>query len=317
MRLLRSLSSVKFASVLLLLLALLAVAGGLLPQGGSAEMYYRILPGSVAAAVILLGLDHVFSSPLFYTAAGLFILNLGACTLERFGRQVKGRTRRRNFGPDLLHAGILVLAAGALLTAAGREERTFLLTPGGEAAIGDEYRIVLTDFDYQTYESGAPKDWISTVRVFRGDELLRENEQIEVNDPLRLGPFAVYQVRHAERPMARFSDGETRELRIIAGHRARLGDASILFAAVPKESGPSPGEGVFMVRKEMQRSARRVAVGDELFGFELRSLETVHISGLKAVRDPGYRVVLAGFIIAALGLAVTYTGKIFVLRKEG
>ena len=317
MRLLRLLYSVKLTVILLVLLTLVAVVGGVLPQGGAAEMYGRMLPAPFAGAVLLLGLDHTFSSPLFFILAGFFLLNLGACTVRRMGRQRRLNRKRRNIGPDMLHLGILVLAVGALITAAGRREQTVFFTPGEAATIGGEYRIEMTDFEYQRYESGAPKDWISTVRVERGGEPIREKVEIEVNEPLRIGPYTVYQVSHDRRPVARFSDGETRELRIIAGHRARLGGGTITFAAVPEGGGQEePREGLFVLQEGAQRSSLRIAVGETLRGLELRSLASAPISGLKVARDPGYTVVLAGFALAALGLAVTYIGKIARLKEE-
>ncbi len=316
MGLMRLLVSLRLTIVLLILVTLLSVAGGVLPQGGSAEMYSQLLPAPVAGAVLLLGLDHAFSSPLFFSAAGLFLINLGACTVRRFTAQRKLRRAKRSAGPDLLHIGILVLAAGGILTAAGREEHDFLLTPGEEHRIDGEYRIELRDFEYQRYEDGAPKDWISTVRVHRGGELLHEGVEIEVNAPLRLGTYTLYQVRHARRPVARFSDGKSRELRLIAGHRAEIDGATIQLAAVPEDAGSEPKEGVFMIREGMKRTARRLAVGESVLGMELRSIRTVHISGLQAVRDPGYAVVLVGFIFAGLGLAFTYVGKIVRIRKD-
>ncbi|MDZ7794494.1 MAG: cytochrome c biogenesis protein ResB [Spirochaetia bacterium] len=316
MKLLRLLFSLRLAIVLLILITLLSVAGGVLPQGGSAEMYSRLLPAPVAGAVLLLGLDHAFSSPLFFAAAGLFLINLGACTVRRFTAQQKLRRAKRSVGPDLLHIGILVLAAGGVLTSVGREEQDFLLTSGEEHLIGGEYRIELSDFEYQRYEDGAPKDWISTVSVHRGGELLHERVEIEVNAPLRLGSYTLYQVRHAMRPVARFSDGEFRELRLIVGHPTEIDGATVQFAAVPEGAGSDPEEGIFMIREGMKRTARRLAVGESLLGLKLRSIRTVHISGLQAVRDPGYTVVLVGFILASLGLAVTYVGKIVRIREE-
>lgn len=320
MRIVQLLYSVKLALVLIVLLILMAVIGGILPQGASAEGYYQMLPGPLAAAVLVLGLDHIFSSLPFLLVAALFLVNLTACTIRRFRGQLRshlrGRRKQRNFGPDILHLGLIVLAVGGVLTAAGRQEHTFMLTPGDSHPVGEGYQVTLTDFEYQTYRSGAPKDWISTVRVQRGQELLHEAAEIEVNSPLRLGAYTLYQVRHARRPVARFSDGESRQLRLIAGQWQEVGDSAVLFAAVPKESGDSPSEGVFVLRKGGHRSVRQLSPGESLSGMELRSLQTVDITGLKAVRDPGYHPVLAGFILAGIGLVLTYAGKIVQLRRN-
>jgi cytochrome c biogenesis protein ResB len=202
------------------------------------------------------------------------------------------------------------------MTAVGREERTLLFTPGEQRGIDEAYRVTLTDFEYQRYPSGAPKDWISQVRIHRNGELYREQVRIEVNDPLRLGPYTLYQVHHAHRPVARFTDGESREYRVIAGHWKELGDAQLLFAAVPEGSGEEIPHGMFMLREGMKRSARRLAPGDRIFGLELKELEHRHISGLKVVRDPGYRLVLIGFVLAGLGLMLTYIVKIINVRED-
>ena len=65
-----------------------------------------------------------------------------------------------------------------------------------------------------------------------------------------------------------------------------------------------------MLNNDAGKSVARAAVGDTVGSYSVRAYEQDEISGLKVVSDPGYPLVLAGFILMAIGLCLTYFQKL-------
>jgi cytochrome c biogenesis protein len=80
------LSSVRFAILLLSLIAVACVIGTLIPQQVSLEDYSRRYAESTVAIFQFLGLTDVFHSYWFLGLLGLFVVNLVLCTVRRFVR---------------------------------------------------------------------------------------------------------------------------------------------------------------------------------------------------------------------------------------
>ena len=77
--------SMKFGLILLGIIALISLAGSLIPQGESPMTYVRAYP-KFYSAIFFLQLDHVFTSWYFIAAVVLLCLNLIGCSLIRAGR---------------------------------------------------------------------------------------------------------------------------------------------------------------------------------------------------------------------------------------
>ena len=120
-----ALRSIKLAAVLIALIAILAAAGGVIPQGRQAAFYAEHFPRA-SAAILALGLDKVFTGIPFLAIVALFTVNLTVCTFHRLSRELGKPRRDRRHGPDLLHAGLIVFIFGSLLTARTRTEAVFL-----------------------------------------------------------------------------------------------------------------------------------------------------------------------------------------------
>jgi cytochrome c biogenesis protein len=89
----RTLRSLKFGIVILLLLAAACGLGMLVPQGGPPEMYLKAYGEVGSRALRVLGVSDVFHSLWFYLLALALGVNLTACTVHRFQL-----TWRRNYG---------------------------------------------------------------------------------------------------------------------------------------------------------------------------------------------------------------------------
>jgi cytochrome c biogenesis protein ResB len=318
------LRSIKLAVILISLLVVLAVIGGTLVQHAPDSTYFDALPDRLARLVLLFGFDRVFSSPLFLTVSGLFLINLSACTFHRLRKELrKGwKEGKSRFGPDLLHLGLIVLLIGGLITAVFRGDTTIFLAEEESVELPKDIHLTLLEFRAFSYEDNRPKDWISTVEVKREGELFLAKRDIEVNRPLRIAGYTIYQSSYGMRTTAFFTDGSN-SFRIRGGESLVLpgGRDRLFFMALAgseeeseeegqRETPASSLTGLFVLEKGDEKTVHRVSEGEKIEGYTLSRMEQDRTTGLKIARDPGYPVVLIGILVVGCGLFLTYYGKI-------
>ena len=170
--------SIRLAVVLILIIALLSIVSTLIPQGRDPAFYFHSYGAFWAQVVLTLDFDDFFHSLMFLIPVGLFFINLSVCAIDRLVNRERRKVRRRH-GPDLIHIGLLLLIVAAMVSAPGRRESLVYMAKGEEIRLKGEYTVRLVETEYQEYEDGSPKDWISTVEVFRNDELLIPSYSIE------------------------------------------------------------------------------------------------------------------------------------------
>lgn len=322
----RVLRSIKLAVVLITLLVLFAVIGGTLVQKAPAATYFEMLPPWAAKMMLFLELDRVFTSPLFLTVSGLFLINLTACSFHRLRRELRKPTEKgkKHFGPDLLHLGLIVLLIGGVITAVFRGETTVFLAKGESVKLPKELELTLLEFRAFSYNDNRPKDWISTVSVERGGKAVLPSKEIEVNHPLRIAGYTIYQSSYDTRTTAFFTHNSN-AFHIRGGETLSLprGEGKLFFMALAgqekkatektkDQSQPATPSltGVFLHEKGEERNIHRIEKGESIGDFTLSGIEQEETTGLKVVRDPGYPVVLIGVLVIGLGLFLTYYGKI-------
>ena len=166
--------------------------------------------------------------------------------------------------------------------------------------------LVLEDFSYTAYDDGRPRDWTSTVRVARDGRDEVPPFPIRVNHPLRLGRMSIYQVSHAVESLLAVTDSAGKDHLLAQGEEATQGGATLFFMARPQEGG----EVIVRVESAGGAEVLRLSAGDSAAGFVVQGLREVDITGLEAVIDPGYPVVLAGLGLVLVGLAVTFISRI-------
>lgn len=91
-----SIASLRFAVLLLVLIACYIVIGTLIPQHSSPEWYQEAYP-TAGSLIIMLSLDSAYSSPIFIVLVGLFAINLTSCTILSLKGQV--RQAKDNYFP--------------------------------------------------------------------------------------------------------------------------------------------------------------------------------------------------------------------------
>jgi hypothetical protein len=132
-----------------------------------------------------------FSSAAFLVPVALFFINLLCCTVFRLTRELK--KEKPNFGPDLLHGGLLLFIIAAFLSAFNRVDGSITLSKGQQAMLPNGSIIHLDDLEYTEDENKRPQAWKSYLSVYRGNELLQKSYPVEVNHPLKAGEFSLYQ----------------------------------------------------------------------------------------------------------------------------
>jgi len=161
----RTLRSVRFALILMAIIAAACIVGTLVKQ----EPYdpHKAIANygpKVGALVILFGLSHLYHTVWFLALLSLFVVSTVACTVPRL------RWRVRSIGSAVVHLSILFIVAGALIKGFFGREGTLSMaegqaadafqvevrrTPDGHvhartAPLG--FSLRLDDFDLEHYE---------------------------------------------------------------------------------------------------------------------------------------------------------------------
>ena len=304
--------SVKLAVVLIAVIVVLAALATLIPQGREAAFYHEGYPSAVAAVIAVLHFDRLFSSALFLVPMALFAANLGVCSVDRFLTRQRTGARRRH-GPDLLHLGLLVLLAGGVVTATQRQEKLFFMGEGDTVELSNGTQLELLAFRTLTYENGAPKDWISTLSVTEPGRPARSVD-VEVNRPLSIGRISIYQSSFTIEGVAHLRDDAGGVSALSSGEGVRDGGSVWYFAEVRRSASAGP-VGIFQRYdgEELVETATAGA-GERLGPWTVADLSARDLTGLNAVRDPGFYPVLAGLLLAGAGLALTFFQKRGELR---
>lgn len=162
--LVETLGSVRFAVLIVALLAVACTVGTLLPQGSDVTAYLRQNPGHAGRMKVLgvLGLTGVFSSWWFLGLMGALAASIATCSTRRFltAIRVTGATRVRVVGSMLTHISMLLILAGGITRGVWGVKGWVELREGqvvDQFIVGQEPRplpfaIQLTDFSIETWD---------------------------------------------------------------------------------------------------------------------------------------------------------------------
>jgi len=302
--------SVKLAVVLIILITVLSLLSTLVPQGRPDAFYQSAYSPAVYRILLLLDFNRFFSSALFLFPVALFTVNLGVCAIDRFIRRARTKAARR-YGPDLVHIGLLLLLAGALVTALARQEKDFTMAAGDQVPLTKDYSIRLVSFEFLKYEDGSPRAWISTVDVLRGGARETSSFPIRVNHPLRLRGVAVYQTTYGNEGKLVFKDRGGTEVTAGIGQGFQDGDSFWYIADIVRD-----GDTQVALMREYAGNAlvsmRKLVPSQSLGPYTLLRLESREVTGLRAVNDPGFLPAIVALVVIAAGLALT-----FIQKKRG
>jgi hypothetical protein len=295
--------SVRLAVILILIIAVLSIVSTLIPQGKDPVFYFHRYSAFMAQLILTLNLDDFFRTPLFLIPVALFFINLSVCAVDRLVSRERRKTRRRH-GPDLIHVGLLILIVGAMFSAVGRRESLVYMGRGDEILVKGDYTVRLVDYEYQEYADGRPKDWISTVEVRRKGEPLIPSYSIEVNKPLRIGGVRIYQSSFGREDRALLQDEHGISRPISNGRGFEVEGGLIIFRGIEGKTA------VFERWEQHSRTAiYRVGIGEKIGDYTVKDLGSRDVTGLNAVKDPGFIPVVIALIIVGAGLTLTLIQK--------
>lgn len=316
-----SLRSMRLALWLIGYLAITGILATLVPQGEEAAVYTSRYGRLFGEIIVQTGFSRFFRSILFYLPAFAFFINLSFCTLHRLLRELRKKAKKRH-GPDILHLGLMLLVVGSVVSFSSRQEGAVRLAEGDKVELPGGRVLELTDFSYSTYEDGRPQDWTSTVRLSKDGTVERENYAIRVNHPLRIGRLAIYQSSHAIESSLAVTGSSGKEFFLGQGQSITDQDAELYFMAADDGAGkmvfrlraaastPAPTAIQGMTDAPKPGEVLRVAAGDKVGPFTIIGLKQQDLTGLQAVLDPGYPLILAALIIALVGLGLTFIQKL-------
>ncbi len=283
----RFITSVKLAVGLIVYLVVASIASTLVPGWG----------------------NRFFTSIAFLAPAAAFFVNLAACSIRRFARELR-RPGRRRHGPDLLHLGLMVLMAGAVISYQGKRTGTVNLAPGESATLPDGSTLTVTDFRFDRYADGRPKDWVTTLRITSGGLTVLDGFTLRVNRPLRRSGASYYQSSYGEEWQLGLRVGTDPEVVLHEGEQAKLGGTAVLFMGPENVDGSATGRAVVRVGEGEAATVVHARPGDLLGEAAVTAVRSVLTTGIQAVVDPGWPVVAAALALVALGTAVTFYQKL-------
>lgn len=194
-KILRFISSMKFALILLVILAVTCSIGSFVTQKQTYAWYSARYSERTAALIMALRLDDVFHSWYFIAISAFLCLNLMACNVVRLPaliKRTKGakgpRSRLGLWGAWITHVGVLLLIAGFSLGQMTYKEYAVYGVPGQTMAIGDT-GLVLTidDFRIDLREDDTVEQYTSAITVY---DIARSSEgksaEVSVNHPAEL-----------------------------------------------------------------------------------------------------------------------------------
>ncbi len=332
------LSSLQLTIPLLILLAALSVIGTVIPQNASEQEYIRLYNKETYYVFKGLGLLDMYRSWWFIGSLMLLAINLIACSVKRLpGVWQHVRKTKRGYarlGTYLTHLGVLLILAGGLTGAVwgfkgyveimeGETAQEIFIRNSHQGMRPLGFAVRCDSFHVDFYPNGSPREYVSTLTFFEGEQVALDHAPLLVNHPLSYGGLTFYQSSYGISSRAiievrtkagtgipsimQLSQGEVRP---IPGTDAQigfmkyqegvhgLGDAVLLVLFTP---GASP-EGFWIFTRHAGRAGRQMRD----FSFILKGLEKRYYTGLQVTRDPGVPIVWAGCSLLVTGMVVTF-----------
>lgn len=297
------LRSIRFFFLIAALLVVFAGLASLIPQNIGEEAYTARYGVTTSGFILAIGLDRFYRSPLFFILGGLLELNLLACTIPRLARRLRHRqTRLFSFAPDVIHLGLAVLIVGGVVTFAFRDEAEFTGTVGQTFSHAG-VTVVATGARELVDDEGVVLSWEIDLRHDG------QTRTVAINDPTGIGDYRAYFRHFQERAIAelRFSMADAEALTLRAGEGLQARDGTVLtFEGLAED-----GDGLFRVDYPDEETERlKAEAGAEIFDLIFRPAGVETVVGFRLARDPGRPVLLAGFIVLAVGLGMFAAQKL-------
>ncbi|MCK9547455.1 MAG: cytochrome c biogenesis protein ResB [Sphaerochaeta sp.] len=260
--------------------------------------------------------------------------------VERDGEIRAGKMRIGVLGAAITHVGIILLFLGGAIGNMSSSEEMVNLLPGNEHRFEAQgFTLTLDDFHMTFDESGAVKQYISTVTV-TDDDGSQRSDRLWVNKPFHYKGLGFYQANYNWASNLRIVERESRE--VVAEGLMRNGGSYFYQSnhLTVQLYGYYPELGIGHQQQPVKISDREIdpyyavvlyqfgeAVGSYIVApnqhihwedLEISFTHSVAYTGLLVRKDLSYPIVLASFLIMIAGLFISfYLYPRFLLFKEG
>ncbi|MDP2896214.1 MAG: cytochrome c biogenesis protein ResB [bacterium] len=328
-RLVKTLSSVKLAVSLLVLIAVVMIVATLLKNQAHARRY-------------------IYHSWWFVSLLGLFCLNLIFCTVGRWS------LRLRRLGTTVTHVGVLVMVAGAVISSIWAQ-RGFIPLPIGQSSklcYDDKQRPIQLPFevhldDFKVERHASQKEALvvhlvkeKTARVFP----IRVGEEFEVGS----GPYKITILRY-EPDFVVLSKGDYGSrskspnnpailVRVSGGSQDRTEWVFLKFPGMHRDPNAdivldyrqigAPGRvkdfksSLRLLQDGQVVASKTIEVNKPLkyagWAIYQSSYDSIHESwsGLEIAKDPGIPLVYLGFLLITIGVLYGFYLRPLVVKKS-
>lgn len=329
------LASLTLTIPLLILLAALSVIGTVITQNASKAEYLQRYSEETYYIFKGLGLFDMYHSWWFIGVLVLLVVNLIACSWKRLPgvwQQVrKAKSGYARLGTYLTHLSVLLILVGGLIGAVwgfkgyveipeGETVEGFVLNNPRQEVRPLGFQVRCDAFRVDFYPDGAPKEYVSTLTVLDGGEVVIDHAPLRVNHPLSYKGLSLYQASYGiialpiveVRKKGAKGAPYTMQLRQgnvqpIPGTQVQIGfmkyqehvhdvgEALLLVLFTPD----SPPAGFWLFKR------KGLPVGD--FTFIFKDIEKRYYTGIQVAHDPGVPIVWVGCALLVIGMVVTFT----------
>ena len=324
------LTSIRFAVILMVIIAVLCVCYTLVPQNEAISVYNERYGQAITGVLTTLGLDHVMTSVWMYVSGLLFSLNLGLCTARRFGFALKASGKSISaWGSPVLHVGLCLVLAGAVLSLFTGRKLYFEIPVGEEVSFTGRtgtFSVKAEDFLIEYYEDAVtPKQYRTRLSIEQNGNVTEA--EAYVNGPVRYDKTSIIQQSFGWMMEAVISTG-TAEKHI----RAKEGESVLLLGeelanyTLSMRYYPDYDEskGIDQTPGNVETNPHMLWVvsdGEEPVSYGVVAkgqTQTVseplsitfenceRYTGLQMKYDPGIPVIFAGFLLSFAGLVIRY-----------
>lgn len=317
MKLLAALSSVKLFIVIAAVAAVLAVSATVIPQGEEAGYYGQRFGPIVGGLIVAIGLDEFFSSRLLFILAVAAELNLALCTLPRLVRRVRTDHRRADrrivrlaarYAADVIHLGLLLVIAAALVSIAAADRREVLVRTGETITFrGRSFTVV--DSREVTGATGEFEDvvlgWDIDLAAALVGEAATERLTIGTNRPARYGSLRVYFLHWSREPQIDLRGDDGSIYPMLPGEGFALADGrALVFDGLSGRSGTDPAGLAFSLIGPEGRVEQSIEypIGATLGPYVISAVESVPLVGFRLVYNPARPPAIIAMVFVVIGM---------------